>query len=253
MKKITEHKIEQYLRFSYELTKEEMEEIKEVLEYSEEAQKMYAFLKQYYDELDRVSGIRSYVIPLKTKKDTPQFSRPVVLAAMSAEKKAASLVTKATLISEEHKTLVRVLEDQSDHTLQFHVIGERPDNNERAILSVVKHNVDLVTDNRGKLKNVRELSDIHWNEVSTLLRLPVYKTEFALNNKSFTLTDIAGTDVRIGQDKEHLIVTIEDITSSGLTRILMVQDNSVELRRLENSKVRFQLDKQADVQLYFYE
>lgn len=253
MKKISEYRIEQYLRFPEELNSEERKEIVLAIRQTPEARELYDYLKEFYTEFDRFSRSQAFVIPLKAVTEKVMNQGPVVLAAMTPKADSSSLLTKATLISKEHKALVRVLENQEDQTLQFHVLGERPHLNECAILSLVDPEIDLVTDKHGRLKHVKELSDIKWNEVSTLLRLPVFKKEFQLTTPTpFRVTDISDTDILINRHEDRLILKFEK-KDHRLTRVLLVQENSTELFRVDHLKLTIDISKEAGASLYFYE
>lgn len=254
MKKVSEHRIEQYLRFPDELNSEERKEIRQAIQQSPEARELHDYLKDFYTEFDRISRSQAFVIPLKAANEKSIRQGPVVLAAMTPKSNSSSsLLTKATLISKEHKALVRVLEDQKDRSLQFHVLGERPHLNERAILSLIDPEIDLVTDKYGRLKHVKELSDIHWQEVSTLLRLPVFKKEVQITTPTpFRVTGVSGTDILINRNEDTLTFEFEK-SDHRLTRVLLVQDNSTELFRIDHLKLTIDISKEAGASLYFYE
>jgi hypothetical protein len=254
LSKISEHKIEQFIRFSYELSREEKEAIKREVETSEEAQKIFQFLSDYYEELDKTNKLSAHLIPLNIFKEK-QHPGPVVLAAMSTEIEESTLTTKATLVSEEHKTLVRILENRKNKSLQFHVIGEDIDRNRHAILSLVQQEIDLVTDQYGKLKGVQELSDIKWDEVPALLRLPVDKCQIHNVEDGETLQPkkVDGFNIRLSEDGQEILIDVENAVSN-ITRILMTQGAYSELRKANQSHINFtRKQTEEEATLYFYE
>ncbi|MCP9291479.1 hypothetical protein [Gracilimonas sediminicola] len=254
MSKIDEYKIEQYIRFAEELTEEEKNEVERLIETSDEMQAIYLFLKQFYEEFDKASRVSKAVIPL-TLLQKHQHSGPVVLAAMTKESSASGLVTKATLVSEERKTVVRILEDEQSHSLQFHVIGNQKQPNSYVILSLLNPQVDLVTNEKGKLKGVQELSDIDWSTVSTLLRIPVFKTTVhpGISNKSFNVKNESGQEVEIQKYDEHVQIKVKN-EGSVLSRVLVVQDKSSDLIKMSGQPINFELtDPHSKAHLYFYE
>ncbi|SMO50671.1 hypothetical protein [Gracilimonas mengyeensis] len=257
MRKVSEYKIEQYLRYPQTLSDEERTFISEEIKNSAEASKIYRFLKEYYEELDAIKSEKESVIPLefKRQKQNPGVGSPVVLAAMSENSEKASLVTKATLVSERPKTVVRVLENKMDDTLQFHVHGEEPGTTERVIVSFQNPKLDLVTDEEGKLKQVRELSDIQWEEVSAVLRIPVFRFNMNKVNhgKLYSLRDVGGSEVKINQTKEEVTFVVKDQESS-LSRILMVNKKSDEviLNRIDPEGTSFSFRGRMEAIFYFY-
>ncbi|WP_020403680.1 hypothetical protein [Gracilimonas tropica] len=252
MKRISEHTIEQYIRFSYELSTAKKEEIRKAIEESAEAKKIYEFLVKYYQELDRLSDTRTSIISLKAFRYDSKEPGPVVLAAMTSEQKKRSLTTKATLVSEEYKTLVRVLEKEADHSLQFHVISGDSDRSRYAILSLVNPEIDLVTDQNGKLKDVRNLSDLNWDSISSILRVPVMLVEVdPKKTEAFRLAN--QESVGLGLHGKTLEVHLSE-EKTRFSRMLLVQEEYSELKVINQQKLSFELpsvDKECT--LCFYE
>ncbi|MEX0721400.1 MAG: hypothetical protein WD059_12080 [Balneolaceae bacterium] len=257
MKKISEHIIEQYIRFPQELSLVERKEVSFAIKHSQEAKKIYSFLKEYYQEFDRLFGVQTNIIPLQVAEYKNDKTGPVVLAAMTPETTTQVLKTKAILVSEERKTLVRILENQLSHSLQFHIISEQKNQVERAILSLVHPEMDLVTDENGKLKNVRELSDVHWESVSTLLRLPVEKITLDTDGSiPHALQNVLDSEMTISQKKNKLELNVIN-ADSKLTRVLAVNGEHVVLQHFEEQKAEIDLADGditgGSVTLYFYE
>ncbi|MEX2411990.1 MAG: hypothetical protein WD607_11615 [Candidatus Paceibacterota bacterium] len=254
MERISEHNIEQYIRFPEELSEHEKKEIEKAISESEETQKLYEFLSAFYEELDEVVPNSATVIPLKLFQSEEYHSGPVVLAAMTSDPTSTTLETKATLFSDEQKTLVRILENKADNSLQFHVIGQNRFKCERAILSILKPELDLVTNEKGKLKDVRDLSNIRWNKISALLRVPVFKSTIAYNETvaPHTLLDVSGANIRVELRADKLILQF-DKKEHKLTRVLLVQGRRTELKRIIETTVEFFTTGNDKLSLYFYE
>lgn len=251
MKKISEHSLEQYIRFSYELSPARRDEIKRAIRNSEELQQIYNFLKVYYKELDQVSVVQANVFPLQPMQYEKRKAGRVVLAAMTSSPKNTALLTRATLVSKECKTLVRVLENEIDQSLQFHIISEKDGQNERAILSLVNPDIDLVTDDFGKLKGVRNLSDIDWESISSVLRVPVLK--LAMDLKTATFPSAGNSNIQMHYEGKKIEVSVEKCDKS-YSRILLVQKGYTELQVITTNKVVFDLEiNDVPFTLYFYE
>lgn len=254
MEKITEEILEQYLRFPDELSEQEKKEIEAGLKDSEELRLVYTWLKDFYEEFDKISHETPSVVPLKAVRYDAYENGPVVLAAMTQAPDKSTLITKATLVSEEHHTLVRVLENTLDKSLQFYVLSKEPAGKERAILSIVKPEMDLVTDANGRLKNVKELSDIQWDTAATLLRIPVEKTSFIPSHlgKARMTKEVRGEEVELRHEGSSVAVTFTG-SQTKITRVLLVQHQSTVLKSVENGRVRFEVHPEQKVQLFFYE
>ncbi|MAO65754.1 MAG: hypothetical protein CL666_12225 [Balneola sp.] len=251
MKKISEHSIEQYIRFSDELSSARKREIKQVIDQSEELQATYQFLLSYYEELDRVFGVQPFVFPLKPLQLKERSAGPVVLAAMTSAQERSMLQTRVTLVSEENNRVVRVLENERDNCLQFHVISEKEGQNERVILSLVKPEIDLVTDEFGKLKGVRDLSNIDWNSIYSVLRVPGLKLEIDPEYHSFPVAD--HSKVQLSFDGKKIEISVAHC-DNDYSRILLVQKGSTELQIVTANKVVFNLEaNDKPFSLYFYE
>lgn len=253
MKKITEHKIEQFIRFPHELSSDEKKQIENAIRVSDEMRRTYYFYKEFYAEYDRISGSSKNVIVLKPYSFKKSRKGPVVLAAMTGKTPLSGLKTLATLVSEKEKSVVRILEDQRDKTLQFHVLMKDLKQSERAILSLISPELDLVTNTDGKLKGVQELSDVSWEQAHTLLRLPVFKKEVHLtNSNSFTLKEVSDTDIWVMIEASRIILNFE-VFPPKLTRVLWTQGKKTELKRIDQSQLSFTIESKEPGMLYFYE
>lgn len=251
MKKINEKDIEQYIRFPQELSAEEIAEIVYAIESSDETRIIYEFLREYYLNLDRIELSKTYTFSLRAVHLRQANSGPVVLAAMTTEKPIQKLKTRATLVSEEHNTLIRVLENIDTNLLQFHILSQQY-NSERAILSIMNPEIDLVSDKNGKVRNVENLSDIQWETISTILRLPVYKIKIDLNARvPNLLQNVLDSNIEISYADEKLKLRV--LNSSKLTRVLSIQGQEVLLNYFDNQIAEIECYGDKSVTLYFYE
>lgn len=253
MKKITEHSLDQFIRFPHELSLEEKMQIEKGLEESDDLKKIYNFLKEFYSEYDSVLPKSKNVIELKPYSHKSTRSGPVVLAAMSVQAQTTGLKTMTTLISKEENTVVRVLENQKDKSLDFHVLVNEFQKSERAILSLLNPELDLVTDVEGKLKGIKELSDVSWDEVHSLLRIPISKLELHPNlPDSIQIKNVADTDIQLKISESKITLSFE-LFPTTLTRVLWVHGNEAILKRIVDRTISFTTKEEATGILYFYE
>lgn len=253
MREVNEHIIERYIRYPETLSEQERREVEQLLEDSAEAKAIHRFLTKYYAEFDELTQVNSGVIPLSIKPKA-NISGPVILAAKSSSNSPKALVTKATLISEEQKTLVRVLENQETELLQFHVLSEREQLNGYTILSLDNPQVDLVTDANGKLKDVKGLSNVKWEQVQALLRVPVFKKEIDIENlsKGFELQGVSGSNLTFSKDQDNLMIGIGQ-GFPGISRVLAVSGEEVNLYKVNDDVLKLTSLATSKIKFYFYE
>lgn len=180
--KITETKIEQYVRFPEELSAEELRYIKQQVAQSSELQELVDFFTDYYEVLNRIEQEKSgkdTVIELKPFNYQPENStnQKVVLAAMTGVSDVAQLQSIATLASEEHGILVRILHDHRHKQYRIHIIEREQPQHEYAILTIEDINTDFVLDEEGKITFTPSdrINDLNWQNVEITYRTPVEK------------------------------------------------------------------------------
>lgn len=247
MNSITEQHIEQYIRFPEELTQEEFSRIEAHLKENNEAQQLAEWLREFYEEFDVLHRPITFTLVNKNLKGS--YSGPMVLAAMTSEKKKSGLVTKATFGSEEESTLVRVLEDTQTHQYQFHVLSKYLSIEDRVLIGFGDYGLELITEKGGKIKNVKEqsLSDINWEEALLLLRLPSSTCVYTPNGEpqEFSVCDECTLSINNG-------TCTFTTTDSEITRVLFEQSDKTTLYYLTENALTFSVDENIPFDLYIY-
>lgn len=163
---------------------------------------VYFWLKEYYEdfnatareeERERVAGYLDELwnetpghpglIPLQ-QLDYPEEEQAedeersmVVLAAKSKKSPEHRYVQVVALGSSKDQVLARILYDRHEKQYQLYLLSGRDDASvQHAILSLPEWNLELVADQKGKLKFGRseELLNADWAETQAYLRLPAY-------------------------------------------------------------------------------
>jgi hypothetical protein len=245
LSKDIEYRIEQFLRFPEELTAKEYAEVKDLITSDHKAKITAEWLTEFYGEYDTLAKPDKVV--LLHHRYNPKTSGPMVLAAMTEEKKNTNLVTKATFASEEHKTLLRILEDHQKHEYQFHVISKYVGAEDRVLIEIEETGLELISRKGGLLKQVRDpkLSDINWEEALALLRIPLSKCEFKTKQKSLTVCDECTITV---QGNTCLI----DVLNTSVTRVVVEQMNKTELYYIDSKTLEIEIERVSDLSVYLY-
>lgn len=240
-----EHSIEQYLRYPEELSVTERSEIELLLKTNVEAQNIAEWLTTFYDEYDQLN--KPALIKLSPQKYNPKVSGPMILAAMSPETIPKGLSTKATFASEEHKTLLRVLENTQQHDFQFHVLSKYVGSEDRVLIEIENSGLELVTDRGGLLKNIRnpELSDINWDEALALIRVPFGSCTFTPKDKRLKVCDECTVSVK----GNRCFIQVEEATVS---RILIEQKNEVTLYYAASETLEIKIDSTLSFSVHLY-
>ncbi|WP_103665894.1 hypothetical protein [Gracilimonas amylolytica] len=250
MKRIQEKDIEQFVRFPHRLNADEINEIREAIDDSDETREIYEFYCDFYKEYDRVSEKRVYTIQLSTYKTT-RIHGPVILAAKSIADDHEKLKTLATLVSEEHKVVVRVLENSTDASIQIHVLNNKSESIGHTVLSLPEYDLDIVTDKHGKVKGIKNLSGVEWKRIKPILRLPVKMKVFNAKDTSDSNFEIEGIEVDVAIGNEYVELNSE-LFLADISKLLLVTANETELVRTGQEAVRVKLEKPEDLTVYFY-
>lgn len=241
-----EEHIEKFIRFPKELTQKECDEVKILFEDSKEARDFGVWLSEFYKEFDVLN--RPVLFTLSNKRIKVMNSGPVVLAAMTQEKKKG-LITKATFISEEESTLVRVLEDSETKKIQFHILSKFIAKEDRALIGFENSGIEFVTDKGGKLKDVKQesLSGINWDKALLLLRFS--------SSTCFYDPDQIGEKISVC---EECTLTVRNgtgmfsTTEVEITRILVDQAGYTRLFYVDDKLSTFSIDELNPFTIHLY-
>lgn len=250
MKRIQEKDIEQFVRFPHRLNADKINDIREAIDDSDETREIYEFYCEFYKEYDRVSEKRAYTIQLSTFRKT-RIHGPVILAAKSVADDHEKLKTLTTLVSEEHKVVVRVLENSTDASIQIHVLNNKSESIGHTVLSLPEYDLDIVTDEQGKVKGIKNLSDVEWNRIKPILRLPVKKKVFNAKDTSDSHFEVEGNEVEIAIGNEYVELN-SNLFLTDISRLLLVTAIETELVRTGQETVRVNMEKPEDLTVYFY-
>jgi hypothetical protein len=232
MGKITEKKIEQFIRFPQALNIEEQTAVERAMASSKRWQGYAAFFKKFYrlfNQSDGRSSSKNYVINLTQYqlKTDPAHPDKLVLAAQSGNTETETLRTIATLASEKDKTVVRVLDQKKSDQYQIHVLSNFLEPGDMSILSISEIDTDFVINEKGRLffKPDDDLENYDWNNASVTLRIPFEKISFSVAELDHTGEKVCKFDdflLRIKINEGRIAGNIESDTEDDpiLTRVL---------------------------------
>ena len=202
MKKL-EEKIEQYIRYPETLSETEREVIRISIEKNDHVAKLAKWFREFYKLADKRAGkaksTRFELNPIRHKpaEDDHRF----VLAAMSPKAATDGVDEIMTYVSEANQTVLRVLKNNRQNTINLHVISSRLDDNESAILYIKEKDRYIITKPGGKLSlpygKPWTKNDLIWKNCEILLPL-----------ETFSLADI--------QKKER--ITVEELNVSFIPK-----------------------------------
>ncbi len=240
-----EYRIEQFLRFPEELTLEEYAEMERLIKQDDNARQIAEWLGDFYGELDQLN--RPTVIQLHPKSYDPKTSGPMVLAAMTSETLESGLATRAVLAAEEHKTLLRVLEDRKHKAFQFHVISKYVGKEDRVLVEIQESGFEFITGKGGSLKNIRkkELYDLNWDEVLAMVRVPSGKCSYDPGDQSFIVCERCSIST-----KENACFV--DFADDLISRLLVVQNDQTELYYRNTGSLEIKVDINQPFSVYLY-
>ncbi len=195
----TEKHIEKFVLRRSELTSEEQQWIQEWIRKDEGVRLLVDWFKTFYRSADDIESIQerpddfSPVIELQTVKNKSIYSSGVfVLAAQTpiTDRGKKSLKTIRTFVSEEHKTLVRILHNSLKNQSKLHVISEFVRDDDIVIVEIQdQKNTILVSEPGGTFvisyKKCSQDAIKSWERCE--LHLPISKIRVYKNSEHDTL------------------------------------------------------------------
>ena len=187
MKHLSEESIERYLLEPDRLSSPELERAYTHLKDCPRCRAIHGFLKDFYARLNE-SSVAEEVTPehqqtdfahpviLRPMKDIPEFilgpeARITVLAAESVTANTQRFDTKAALVSEQDKVLMRIVHDRLENRYRMYLIAEDMERIKIAKVSIPALGVDLTTNEHGVAEFVlaptREEPD--WKTIQAVL------------------------------------------------------------------------------------
>ncbi|MDZ7720161.1 MAG: hypothetical protein U5K72_15205 [Balneolaceae bacterium] len=195
----TEKHIELYTLNRSSLTEEEIEWIEEWIQKDSELRLLAEWFQLFYKKVDQIESVQerpdhfSSVIELESAPQKSKNSGGIfVLAAQTpvADRSKKSLKTIRTFVSDEHKTLIRILHNRSKNQSKLHVISEFVDEDDIVLVEVQdREKTTLVSDPGGTFvipdQKFPENAIKSWNKCE--LHLPISKIRVFKDDKDETL------------------------------------------------------------------
>lgn len=273
MSKPTEKNIEQYIRFPSELSGEEKTWIEEWVKKDQEIRALAEWYKQYYKNVDQVEKDRGMFDAEKPVNITLNpYNRPqkiasnvFVLAAQTpaVDRRKANLRTIRTFVSEEHKTLIRVLYDSGKNYSKLHVISEFVDEDDIVLIEVLDDEHTLMVSDLGGTFMIpdRKISQENikdWNRCE--LHLPVSKIRVFKDLKTGTLNFDSSSsmfereDLKLNVTEDELQIEVNSKAKIIPDKVVVYTDNQSKIWPVEMGSCSLAADMFTDSvsSLYFF-
>lgn len=219
--------IERYVRQPGALSAQERRVAVEVLETHPAARALADTLQTFYREFDALEETDAprverfmeglfpepRVIPLRPFRSEPHdagSSHKALLAAMSPSAQER-FETVATLASEAHGVLVRLLCDRSSNTYRLYTLAENEERRAHVVISFPELALNLVTDEQGRVDFSLNAEAVDWTSIRAVLRLPVATWEVSprqLEGGAHTDQIASGYEGTCTLDDDRLSVTV---------------------------------------------
>lgn len=265
MKKPTDTHIEKFVACPNELSSEEKEWIQKWIDKDQEIRLLADWFKVFYQAAGSIEKSRELAglqkpssIELKPFKNANAFSSGVfVLAAQTpvSDKRKANLKTIRTFVSEEHKTLIRILHDSSKNRSKVHVISEYVNEYDIVLIEVFDgNNITMVSDLGGTFVipdqkiSINTIKD--WARCE--LHLPVSKVKVfrdqatgSLNFDSFE-TDRERYDFHLSVDDTQLNITFHENAKHTPKKLVLYSGNQSSFWPIEEGLCSVPTEKFTD-------
>lgn len=261
MDNITEIHIEQFVCYPESLSGPEKERIQEAISDSPRLKELKKWFEEFYDELSTAQKGEGTAIPLQAVdfgRKSQRLQKQMVLAAKTQrESKTTSLETIITLISEEHKTVVRVLRERNSGKFQIHLLKEeKPSQNDVHVLHFEEQNMDIVIDESRHISidSTRQLGSIDWECVNVALQRSVGFFQLKTAGLNLLLSgkqvQKMGMNLSVDQDDSELIIEVQKesaLSSDVRLLVLLTSEHGYRLHRF-NGNDSLQLNISRTVQ-----
>lgn len=265
MKKPTDTHIEKYIAYPSELTSAEKEWIQKWIDKDREIRLLADWFKLFYRTAGRIEKSRELAglqkptsIELKPLINTTTFSSGVfVLAAQTpvSEKRKANLKTIRTFVSEEHKTLIRILHDSSKNRSKVHVISDYVNEDDLVLIEVLDENkVIMVSDLGGTFVIPDQKISINTikNWARCELHLPVSKVKVfrdqatgSLNFDSFE-SDREMYELHVSVDGTQLSISFHENEKNTPKKLVLHNGNQSSFWPIEEGRCSVPTEKFSD-------
>jgi hypothetical protein len=268
----TEKHIETYVLNRSELTEKEQQWIRDWIEKDAEVRLLTEWFEKYYSELDEITTQKDQpddippVIELKPLQNKRSYSSGVfVLAAQTpvTGRRRKHLKTIRTFVSEEYKTLIRILHDSKKNLSRLHVISEFVQEHDIVLIEVNDSNQTLMVSEPGGTfvipdQEFTKDSIQDWNECE--LHLPIMKVRVYKDSGTGVLNfDTTGTNIerdklRIEVSENELNLEFEGLDEKMPDKLVIFADQKSSIWPIVNGNCSIAQDKLSatETRLFFY-
>lgn len=268
----TEKHIELYVLNRSELTDKEQQWIQDWIRKDDEVRLLVEWFERYYSETDEITSQQNQpknvppVIELKPIQKKRSYSSGVfVLAAQTPITNRQSKHLKAirTFISEEHKTLIRILYDSKRNLSKLHVISEYVQEYDIVLIEILDDNKTLMVSDPGGtfvIPHQKFSKDAirDWKECE--LHLPISKVKVFKDLKTGALNfdtteaNFERDDLRIEANDYGLKLEFEGLDEKIPDKMVVFSDQRSSIWPIVNGNCFIDEDKLTapETCLYFY-
>lgn len=268
----TEKHIENYVLRRSELASEERRWIQEWIQKDEGVRLLTEWFKTFYRDTDNIESLEDRpddfkpVIELQTSKKKSIYSSGVfVLAAQTPvkDRNKKSLQTIRTFVSEEHKTLIRILHNSLKNQSKLHVISEFVREDDIVLVEMRdKKNTLLVSEPGGTFViSYRQCSqDSIKNWESCELHLPISKIRVYKNSEWNTLNfdtseaHFEREELTLERIKDKLHITFESSDEEMPNKMVIYNGSTSSIWPFKGGNGSISVEDLSDSEtiLYFY-
>lgn len=268
----TEKHIEMYVLNRSQLTDKEQQWIQDWIQKDPEVRLLAEWFERFYREIDEIASQKNQpehippVIQLKPFQNKNSYSSGVfVLAAQTpvADRRRKHLKTIRTFVSEEHKTLIRILHDSKKSLSKLHVISEFVQEYDIVLIEVNDANHTLMVSDPGGTfvipdKEFSEDSIRTWNECE--LHLPIFKIRVFKDSNTGALNfDTSGVnmerdDLQIDVNETELNLEFDGSDEMIPDKLVIYADQSSSIWSVINGNCSIEHEKISapETRFYFY-
>jgi len=254
LKKPTEKHIEVYCKYPYLLLNEEKKWIEYWIETDIAIKQISDFYKRFYSTFKKVEekrSVKSGVIVLTHKIRKKKQHNGFVLAAESLSVGSYEAETVKTFVSEEHNTVLRLINKPNKHQCVAYVLRELGAEDDIYLLQKENNQDFLISEPGGKfiIDTVKNHSfDLtEWQSCwlfIPIVQLLVYRDENN-GNLTFSFNNTLNTDfVEVSFINDQLEIEIlYTPNEKSLSKVILKSGSEVELYILNSSRITFSVIK----------
>jgi len=269
----TEEHIEEYILHPERLSADKKKEIEKSLQENEDLKKFSEWFSEFYriyDKLIRENEEKSNsiddqpsFIELMPMKHTQNRERRLfVLAAQTSKVNQHGIESVKTFVSDEHGTLMRVLNDKNRKLTRIHVLSDKIGEKDIIILNIPENNVHLVSKPGGKIAmpsaDLKKAEVENWSSCRIILPIITSKIKpSTLSQDGFiaakSVRGTASVEILAEEDTITLIPFSKNEEHKPL-RLVIHSDSGSTLWDLKNGKAEVPKNvfNEVESKLFFY-